>query len=130
MVVLAGGLATRLHPVTEKIPKAMVDIAGRPFIDYQLALWQRHGIRRIVLCLGHLGEQVADHLGDGSDREMEIRYSFDGDRLLGTGGALRRALDLLGECASGSDTAIPSWTLTTVRSSAFTRPNPGMSRGS
>jgi NDP-sugar pyrophosphorylase family protein len=97
VALLAGGLATRLHPITQKIPKALVEVAGRPFIDHQLALLQRNGIRRVVLCLGHLGEQVQAHLGDGSRLGMELSYSFDGDRLLGTGGAIRRAADLLGE---------------------------------
>jgi len=95
--LLAGGLATRLRPITHKVPKAMVEVAGRPFIDHQLALLRRNGIRRIVLCLGYLGEQVAEHVGDGAARGMEVRYSFDGEKLLGTGGALRRALPLLGE---------------------------------
>jgi NDP-sugar pyrophosphorylase family protein len=93
--ILAGGLATRLRPITEKVPKAMVPVAGRPFIDHQLALLARSGIRRVVLCLGHLGEQVERHLGSGTAHGLEVRYSHDGDRLLGTGGALRRALPLL-----------------------------------
>jgi NDP-sugar pyrophosphorylase family protein len=83
VAVLAGGLATRLQPLTQTIPKALVDIAGRPFIDYQLDLFRRRGMRRIVFCLGHLGEQVAEHLGDGSAWNMEFQYCFDGDRLLG-----------------------------------------------
>jgi NDP-sugar pyrophosphorylase family protein len=95
--LLAGGLATRLRPITETIPKAMVEVAGRPFIDHQLALLRRNGIRRVVLCLGYLGEQIEQHLGDGSAHGLELQYSHDGDRLLGTGGALRRALPLLGE---------------------------------
>jgi NDP-sugar pyrophosphorylase family protein len=94
--VLAGGLATRLRPITEKVPKAMVEVAGRPFIDHQLTLLRRNGVRRVVLCLGYLGEQVEQHLGDGSAFGMEVRYSYDGDRLLGTGGALLRAAPLLG----------------------------------
>ncbi len=95
--LLAGGLATRLRPVTEKIPKAMVEVAGRPFIDYQLALLRRNGASRVVLCLGHLGEMVRDHVGDGSAFGLEVAYSFDGPELLGTGGALRRAAPLLGD---------------------------------
>ena len=95
--LLAGGLATRLRPITETIPKALVEVAGRPFVDHQLALLRRHGIRRVVLCLGHLGERVRDHLGDGSRFGMELQYSFDGEKLLGTGGALLRAGELLGE---------------------------------
>lgn len=95
--VLAGGLATRLRPVTEAIPKALVDIGGRPFIDHQLALLQGRGLRRFVLCLGYRGEQVEAHVGDGSPRGLEIRYAYDGERLLGTGGALRAAAPLLGD---------------------------------
>lgn len=95
--LLAGGLATRLRPVTARIPKAMVELAGKPFIDHQLELLRRNGIRRAVLCLGHLGEQVQAHLGDGSSLGMLVAYSFDGPKLLGTGGALRRASHLLGE---------------------------------
>jgi len=97
VALLAGGLATRLRPVTETIPKALVMLAGRPFIDHQLDLLRKHGIRKIVLCLGYLGEKVRDYLADGASRSMELTYSFDGDRLLGTGGAIRRALPLLGE---------------------------------
>jgi NDP-sugar pyrophosphorylase family protein len=97
VALLAGGLATRLRPITETIPKAMVEVAGRPFIDHQLALLRRNGIRRVVLCLGYLGEQVQAYLGDGRAIGMQLRYSFDGERLLGTGGALRRAAPLLGQ---------------------------------
>jgi NDP-sugar pyrophosphorylase family protein len=96
VALLAGGLAKRLRPITELIPKAMVEVAGRPFIDHQLALLRRRGVRCVVLCLGHLGGQVQAHLSDGSAFGMELSYSFDGDHLLGTGGALRRAAPLLG----------------------------------
>ncbi len=95
VAILAGGLATRLRPVTATIPKALVDVAGRPFIDHQLALLRAHGIRRVVLCLGHLGEMVQEHLGDGSSHGVEVHYSFDGPCLLGTGGALLQARPLL-----------------------------------
>lgn len=97
VALLAGGLATRLRPITQKVPKALVEVARRPFIDHQLALLYENGIRRIVLCLGHLGEQIEQYLGDGGARGMELAYSYDGDKLLGTGGAIRRALPLLGE---------------------------------
>jgi NDP-sugar pyrophosphorylase family protein len=96
VAILAGGRATRLHPLTETVPKALVDVAGRPFIDHQLALLRRRGLRRAVLCLGYLGEQVEAHLGDGARSGMELAYSHDGESPLGTGGALRRALPLLG----------------------------------
>jgi NDP-sugar pyrophosphorylase family protein len=95
--LLAGGLATRLRPLTEVIPKGLVDVAGYPFIDYQLALLRRHGIRRVVLCLGYRGEQIEAHLGSAARHGLEVRYSYDGERLLGTGGAVRRAAPLLGD---------------------------------
>lgn len=98
VALLAGGLATRLRPFTEKIPKALLPLAGKPFIDHQLDLLHRNGIRTVVLCLGYLGEMVQEHLGDGSSRGMKLFYSFDGDKLLGTGGAVRRALPMLGDC--------------------------------
>lgn len=95
VALLAGGMATRLRPITELIPKAMVEVAGRPFIDHQLDLLRRNGIRRVVMCLGYRGQQLEAHVGDGASRGMEIRYAYDGEKLMGTGGAVRRALPLL-----------------------------------
>ena len=97
VALLAGGLATRLRPIAEKIPKALVEVSGRPFIHHQLELLKGNGIRRVVLCVGYLGEMLRDYLGDGSRFGMELTYAFDGPNLLGTGGAIRRALPLLGE---------------------------------
>lgn len=97
VAVLAGGLATRLRPITEKIPKALVDVAGQPFVVRQMDYLRQQGISRVVLCLSYLGEQVEAVVGDGSAFGLDVRYSWDGPRLLGTGGALRQALPLLGE---------------------------------
>ena len=97
VALLAGGLATRLRPVTETVPKALVEVAGRPFIDHQLGLLRRNGVRRVVVCLGHLGEMVERHVGDGRGFGLDVAYSHDGPTPLGTGGAIRRALPLLGE---------------------------------
>ncbi len=97
VAILAGGLATRLRPITEKIPKVLVPVAGRPFLAHQLELLQQQGLHRAVLCLGHLGEMVREQFGDGSAHGVHLEYSFDGPELLGTGGALQRALPLLGE---------------------------------
>jgi NDP-sugar pyrophosphorylase family protein len=97
VALLAGGLATRLRPITETIPKALVPVAGEPFLSHQLRLLRAQGLRRIVLCAGHLGEMIREQFGDGSDWGVRLDYSFDGPRLLGTGGALRQALPLLGE---------------------------------
>jgi NDP-sugar pyrophosphorylase family protein len=96
VAILAGGLATRLRPVTDKVAKALLPIAGRPFIHWQLGLLAQQGVTEVVLCAGHLGQQIQDAVGDGSGYGMKVRYSFDGDTLLGTGGALRRALPMLG----------------------------------
>jgi NDP-sugar pyrophosphorylase family protein len=95
--LLAGGMATRLRPITETIPKAMVEVAGRPFVDHQLDLLRRNGIRRVVMCLGYRGQQLETHVGDGSTLGMDVRYAYDGEKLMGTGGAVRRALSLLGD---------------------------------
>jgi NDP-sugar pyrophosphorylase family protein len=92
VAILAGGLATRLGSLTGTTPKALIDVAGRPFVDHQLSLLHRHGIRRVVFCVGHLGEQIEAHLGDGADLGLTISYSYDGDQLRGTAGAVRRAL--------------------------------------
>jgi NDP-sugar pyrophosphorylase family protein len=97
VAILAGGLATRLKPITEKIPKILVDVAGEPFFSHQLRLLRQAGLRRIVLCVGYLGEQIVERYGDGGQWGVAIEYSFDGPRLLGTGGALIRALPKLGE---------------------------------
>src|ERR1700753_4141253 len=83
--ILAGGLATRLGPITQTIPKAMLEVGGKPFIDHQLSLLRENGIRRVVLCVAHLGTQIEDHLGDGKLIGMDIRYSYDGPELAGTG---------------------------------------------
>ncbi len=97
VAILAGGLATRLRPVTETIPKALLPINGRPFLAHQLRLLKQSGIDRAVLCVGYLGEQIREYAGDGGAFGMEILYSFDGESLLGTAGAIRRALPLLGD---------------------------------
>jgi NDP-sugar pyrophosphorylase family protein len=97
VAILAGGLATRLRPITERIPKVLLPVAGKPFLAHQLALLRRQGIARAVLCLGHLGDMVSRDFGDGSAHGVKLEYSFDGPVLLGTGGALKRALPLLGK---------------------------------
>jgi len=97
VAVLAGGLSTRLRPITEKTPKALLSVAGEPFLIHQLRLLCSQGLRRIVLCVGYLGEMIKAQIGNGSGLRMQIDYSFDGPTLLGTGGALKRALPKLGE---------------------------------
>jgi len=95
VAILAGGLATRLRPITETIPKALVDVAGVPFICRQLEYLQAQGIRHVTLCIGYLGEMIQAVVGDGSKFGLNVTYSPDGPVLLGTGGALKQALPLL-----------------------------------
>jgi NDP-sugar pyrophosphorylase family protein len=97
VAILAGGLATRLHPATAGIPKSLVEVAGRPFAEHQIDLLRRQGYRDITFLVGHLGEMVRDSLGDGSRSGVRLRYVFDGATLLGTGGAILRALPQVGD---------------------------------
>ena len=96
VAILAGGLATRLHPVTEKLPKSLLELNGEPFIFHQLRLLKAHGVQRVVLCVGHLGEMIQQVVREGQDFGVEVDYSFDGTALLGTAGALKNALPKLG----------------------------------
>jgi N-acetyl-alpha-D-muramate 1-phosphate uridylyltransferase len=97
IAILAGGLATRLLPVTSQIPKSLVDVGGRPFAEHQIELLQRNGITDIVFLVGHLGEMVRDALGDGARWGVTLRYVFDGPNPLGTGGSVAAALPHLGD---------------------------------
>src|ERR1035438_10214495 len=96
VAILAGGLATRLRPITETMPKALIEVNGEPFLAHQLRLLSSNGITRVVLCVGHRGSQIQDYAGDGGRFGLQVEYSFDGPRLLGTAGAIRPALPLLG----------------------------------
>ena len=97
VAILAGGLATRLRPITEKVPKLLIEVAGEPFFSHQIRLLKKAGLTRLVLCVGYLGEKIVELYGDGSKWGMQIEYSFDGPKLLGTGGALIQALPKLGD---------------------------------
>jgi len=96
LAILAGGLATRLRPLTETIPKSMIDICGKPFVHWQVKLLSKAGVRDIVYCVSYKSEMIKEYLGDGSQYGVKIRYSHDGLQNLGTGGALVKALPLLG----------------------------------
>ena len=102
-VILAGGLGTRLMPLTKDRPKALVEVAGRPFADRQLALLKAMGASRIVYSVSHFADQLRVHVGDGSRFGLHVDYVEDGERPLGTGGAIRSALDagLLEEIVTG-----------------------------
>jgi mannose-1-phosphate guanylyltransferase len=89
-VILAGGLGTRMRPMTEQVPKPMLPVSGRPFLHHQLRLLQRHGLRRVLLLVAYLGEQIERHFSDGSALGMQIDYSYESSPM-GTGGALKNA---------------------------------------
>ena len=95
--ILAGGLATRLRPLTETIPKSLIDINGEPFIAHQLRLLRENQIERVVLCVGHLGEEIQRIIGDGARFDLQVEYSFDGPKLAGTAGAIKCALPMLSD---------------------------------
>ena len=95
--ILCGGLATRLRPVTDKIPKSLIPIQGQPFLAYQLELLRRNEIRDVVLCVGFLGEQIEQFAGSGSAWGLNLTCSSDGGTPLGTAGAIRNAIGYLGE---------------------------------
>lgn len=92
VLILAGGLATRLRPLTETIPKSLVDVNGEPFVAHQLRLLHKQGVTHVTMCLGYLGNMVVDYVGDGSQFGLHVTYSFDGPTLLGTAGAIKQAL--------------------------------------
>ena len=97
VAVLAGGIATRMRPWTEDLPKSLLEVAGEPFLAHQLRALASQGIEEVILCVGHMAAQIENFTGDGSEFGLQVRYSREGSRLFGTGGALRKALPLLGE---------------------------------
>jgi len=94
-LILAGGLAKQLGATTARIPKALVEVAGQPFLSHQLALLRQNGVTRVILLVGHLGEMIQDRYGDGAGAGVTIEYAFDGPTLLGTAGAIRQIQDRL-----------------------------------
>ena len=91
---MAGGLATRLRPITEKIPKGLVEIDGKPFLEYQIKLLKKYEIKNIILCVGYKGEMIEEYFGDGENFGVKISYSKE-SKPLGTGGAIRKAFNKL-----------------------------------
>lgn len=95
LVILAGGLATRIRPITEQIPKALVEVGGEPFIAHQLRLLRARGIKEVIISAWYLGEMLQEYLGTGSEFGLQVQYVFDGQKPLGTAGAVRKALKFL-----------------------------------
>lgn len=96
VLILCGGLATRLQPITKTIPKSLVMVNNKPMLQYQLDMLQKQGIRHVVLCVGYLGEMIQDTFGD-KYRDILLEYSFDGPKLIGTGGAIKKAYSKLSD---------------------------------
>lgn len=95
VVVLMGGLGTRLKEYTKQCPKPLVEVMGKPFFDYQLTLMAEQGFCRFLFLIGYRAEMIEEYYGDGSRFGVTIEYCYDGEKLLGTGGAVRRAYDKL-----------------------------------
>jgi MurNAc alpha-1-phosphate uridylyltransferase len=96
IAVLAGGFATRLGTLVKDTPKSLLLIHGKPFVFWQIQLLKKEGYEKFVFCLSHKSEQIQEYLRDGSHLGVEVEYSLDGEKQLGTGGAIRKALPKLG----------------------------------
>jgi NDP-sugar pyrophosphorylase family protein len=96
-LIVAGGMATRLLPITKKIPKSLIKINGSPFIYHQMDYLKQQGVKEVVICIGFLGELIMHVIGTGSKWGIKVTYSSDGASVLGTGGAIKKALPYLGE---------------------------------
>ncbi|MBK8596504.1 MAG: NTP transferase domain-containing protein [Holophagales bacterium] len=109
VAILAGGFGTRLGPLAASRPKSLVEVSGEPFVAHQLRLLASQGASRVVLCTGHLGERIAEFVGDGRVFGLDVAFSPDGDEPLGTGGAIVKALPLLGPafCVVYGDSYLP-----------------------
>lgn len=93
VVILCGGMATRLKPITEKIPKSLIEVNGTPFIKHQLDFLSSQNVKNVALLLGNKGEMVQAYLEKLNLNFTEIKYCYDGEKLLGTGGAILKSLD-------------------------------------
>lgn len=94
-MIFAGGFATRMRPLTNDLPKYLLPVAGAPFAHHQLTLLRSQGFSDVVLCIGHLGDQIREFVGDGGQWGLRVRYSDEGSVQQGTRSALVRALPLL-----------------------------------
>jgi NDP-sugar pyrophosphorylase family protein len=95
VIVIAGGLGTRIATLARNRPKSLIEIRGKPFLEWQLEMLSKNGIKDVVLCLSYQSEQIIEYLTDQKNLEMNIQYSLDGEIQLGTGGAVKKALPLV-----------------------------------
>jgi NDP-sugar pyrophosphorylase family protein len=96
-VILAGGLGTRLKPAAKDIPKSMVLVEGKPFLEYEMDLFKRSSINDFVICVGYRGDMIREYFGNGKPWGISVTYSDDGDKLLGTAGSLKNAASFLSD---------------------------------
>ncbi len=108
-VILAGGLGTRLKPITEQVPKVMVPVKSKPFLFYVLDMIKNQGVNDVILCVGYLADKIRDFFGDGQSLGIKIRYCVESERLLGTGGAVKQAQPMLADhfLVLNGDTYLP-----------------------
>jgi NDP-sugar pyrophosphorylase family protein len=97
LAILVGGFGSRLGSLTKEIPKCLIEINGRPFVDWQLDLLVKNGFSDFVFCVSYKSKTIQEYIGDGTERGIRIRYSIDGETQLGTGGAIQKAIPMLGE---------------------------------
>jgi MurNAc alpha-1-phosphate uridylyltransferase len=97
LAILAGGYATRLGSLTAETPKCLIEVNGRPFVDWQLELLIKNGYSNFVFCVSYKSDMIQDYLGNGRERGISIQYSIDGQTQLGTGGAIQKAIPKLGD---------------------------------
>jgi MurNAc alpha-1-phosphate uridylyltransferase len=96
IAILAGGLATRIKPISDSIPKSLVEIHGKPFLEWQLQLLEQNHCERVVICVSHKSELIEEFVRSRDKSGLDIHLSWDGSQRLGTGGALINARTLLG----------------------------------
>ncbi len=101
-VILAGGLGKRLKPLTDERPKPMIEVQNIPIIEWQIRWFKMHGINEIIICVGHLKEQIIDYIGSGNKFGVKVGYAVE-EEPLGTGGALKNAESLLGVVSQKKD---------------------------
>lgn len=127
IIILAGGLATRMRPLTKSVPKALLKVNGQPFIFWQLKYLRNQGITEVIICVGYLGAAIQDIVGNGSKFGLKITYSHDGPKLLQTGGAIKKALHLIDTnfFVLYGDSFLPI-NFTEIQSAYFTKKSPAL----
>jgi NDP-sugar pyrophosphorylase family protein len=95
VIILAGGLGTRMYPLTSQTPKSLIQILGIPFLEHQLNHLESQGASHVILCLSHLGEEIESHIKNKCSYNLKIDFSYDGETQIGTGGAIKKALPLV-----------------------------------